>query len=116
MRGDQALRLVRVRSCDKRRPLRNPSIRSYQHEGDEVVVNEMCPLPGSTSRRYWARQAPDLRRTMFREFAQRMMDAEVEGGIREEPGRVPSRGGRLLVISGTKRLARQYLWLAAPIR
>ncbi|GAB3134001.1 hypothetical protein GCM10027161_11410 [Microbispora hainanensis] len=32
--------------CDKGRPLRNPSIRTFRHEGDEVAVNDIVPAAG----------------------------------------------------------------------
>jgi hypothetical protein len=52
-------------------PLRNPAIRSHQHEGDEVAVNDIVPAAGEYFEDTLAAASPDLLRTMIREFAQR---------------------------------------------
>jgi putative transposase len=63
-----------------------------------VAVGDIVPVPGDSFEQTMAAQAPDMVREMFRAFAQRMMDAEVEtacgAGYGEvSPDRVNSRNG-----------------------
>jgi putative transposase len=63
-----------------------------------VAVGDIVPVPGESFEQTMASQAPDMVREMFRAFAQRMMDAEVEvacgAGYGEvSPQRVNSRNG-----------------------
>jgi putative transposase len=63
-----------------------------------VAVGDIVPVPGESFEQTMASQAPDMVREMFRAFAQRMMDAEVEvacgAGYGEvSPQRVNSRKG-----------------------
>lgn len=44
-----------------------------------MAVNDNVPVVGEQFERTLASASPDLLRTMIREMAQRMMDAEVEG-------------------------------------
>ena len=63
-----------------------------------MAVSDIVPVPGDSFEQTMAAQAPDMVREMFRAFAQRMMDAEVEtacgAGYGEiSPDRVNSRNG-----------------------
>ena len=63
-----------------------------------MAVSDIVPVPGESFEQTMASQAPDMVREMFRAFAQRMMDAEVEvacgAGYGEvSPARVNSRNG-----------------------
>jgi putative transposase len=63
-----------------------------------VAVSDIVPVPGESFEQTMASQVPDMVREMFRAFAQRMMDAEVEvacgAGYGEvSPARVNSRNG-----------------------
>ena len=63
-----------------------------------MAVSDMVPVPGDSFEQTMASSAPDMVREMFRAFAQRMMDAEVEvacgAGYGEvSPARVNSRNG-----------------------
>jgi putative transposase len=64
----------------------------------EVAVGNIVPVPGDSFEQTLASASPDLLREMIRQFAQRMMDAEVEtmcgAGYGEvSPERVNSRNG-----------------------
>src|SRR5690348_17875025 len=64
----------------------------------EVAAGDIVPVSGESFEQTLASASPDLLREMIRGFAQRMMDAEVEGicgaGYGEvSPGRVNSRNG-----------------------
>jgi hypothetical protein len=61
----------------------------------EVAVSDIVPVPGAQFEETLASASPDLLRAMIREFAQRMMDADVEvacnAGYGEVSGfRIPS--------------------------
>jgi putative transposase len=63
-----------------------------------VAVGDIVPVPGGSFEQTLTSQAPDMVREMFRAFAQKMMDAEVEvacgAGYGEvSPDRVNSRNG-----------------------
>jgi transposase-like protein len=64
----------------------------------EVAAGDIVPVPGAQFEETLASASPDVLRAMIREFAQRMMDADVEvacnAGCGEvTPGRVNSRNG-----------------------
>src|SRR5690348_15559397 len=64
----------------------------------EVAVGDIVPVSGARFEETLASASPDLLRAMIREFAQRMMDADVEvacnAGYGEvTPDRVNSRNG-----------------------
>jgi putative transposase len=63
-----------------------------------VAVGDIVPIPGAPFEEALASASPDVLREMIREFAQRMMDADVEvrcnAGYGEvTPDRVNSRNG-----------------------
>jgi hypothetical protein len=63
-----------------------------------VAASDIVPVPGAQFEETLASASPDLLRAMIREFAQRMMDADVEvacnAGYGEvTPDRVNSRNG-----------------------
>ena len=63
-----------------------------------MAVSDIVPVPGGSFEQTLTSQAPDMVREMFRAFAQKMMDAEVEvacgAGYGEvSPDRVNSRNG-----------------------
>jgi hypothetical protein len=70
----------------------------------EVAAGDIVPVPGAQFEETLASASPDLLRAMIREFAQRMMDADVEvacnagygGSARtgELPQRLPAPAGR----------------------
>jgi putative transposase len=67
-------------------------------EESEVAAGDIVPVPGAQFEETLASASPDVLRAMVREFAQRMMDAEVEvrcgAGYGEvSPDRVNSRNG-----------------------
>ena len=45
-----------------------------------MAVGDIVPVPGAQFEETLASASPDVLREMIREFAQRMMDADVEGG------------------------------------
>jgi hypothetical protein len=64
----------------------------------KVAAGDIVPVPGAQFEQRLASASPDLLREMIREFAQRMMDADVEvrcnAGYGEvSPDRVNSRNG-----------------------
>jgi hypothetical protein len=64
----------------------------------EVAAGDIVPVPGAQFEETLASASPDVLRAMIREFAQRMMDADVEvacnAGYGEvTPDRVNSRNG-----------------------
>src|ERR1700761_5566505 len=64
----------------------------------EVAAGDIVPVPGAQFEQTLASASPDMLREMIREFAQRMMDADVEvscnAGYGEvTPDRVNSRNG-----------------------
>src|SRR3954454_8211702 len=64
----------------------------------EMAAGDIVPVPGAQFEETLASASPDLLRAMIREFAQRMMDADVEvacnAGYGEvTPDRVNSRNG-----------------------
>src|SRR6201995_524062 len=67
-------------------------------EESEVAAGDIVPVPGAQFEETLAAASPDVLRAMVREFAQRMMDADVEvrcnAGYGEmTPDRVNSRNG-----------------------
>src|ERR1700757_649932 len=67
-------------------------------EESEVAAGDIVPVPGAQFEETLASASPDVLRAMVREFAQRMMDAEVEVRCRAgygevSPDRVNSRNG-----------------------
>ena len=63
-----------------------------------MAAGDIVPVPGAQFEETLASASPDLLRAMIREFAQRMMDADVEvacnAGYGEvSPDRVNSRNG-----------------------
>jgi putative transposase len=70
----------------------------YETKENEVAAGDIVPVAGTPFEQTLASASPDLLREMIRGFAQRMMDAEVEGicgaGYGEvSPDRVNSRNG-----------------------
>jgi len=70
----------------------------YETKENEVAAGDIVPVPGAQFEETLASASPDLLREMIKGFAQRMMDAEVEGicgaGYGEvTPDRVNSRNG-----------------------
>src|SRR5690242_21572052 len=64
----------------------------------EVAAGDIVPVPGAQFEETLASASPDVLRAMVREYAQRMMDAEVEvrcgAGVRggqPGPGQLPQR-------------------------
>jgi putative transposase len=70
----------------------------YETKENELAAGDIVPVPGAQFEETLASASPDLLREMIKGFAQRMMDAEVEGicgaGYGEvTPDRVNSRNG-----------------------
>jgi hypothetical protein len=63
-----------------------------------MAAGDIVPVPGAQFEETLASASPDVLRAMIREFAQRMMDADVE--VACNAGREPRRGGRRGVCSG----------------
>src|SRR6202030_4683001 len=64
----------------------------------EMAASDIVPVPGAQFEQTLASASPDVLRAMVREFAQRMMDADVEvacnaGDGEVTPDRVNSRNG-----------------------
>ena len=50
----------------------------YETKESEVAAGDIVPVPGAQFEETLAAASPDVLRAMVREFAQRMMDADVE--------------------------------------
>ena len=76
-----------------------------------MAAGDIVPVPGARFEETLASASPDVLRAMIREFAQRMMDADVEvacnAGYGASPDRVNSRNGyrRREAIPGASGLA-----------
>ena len=64
--------------CQYPRDIDPHSVGNAKSNISEVAVNDIVPAAGEYLEDTLAAASPDLLRTMIREFAQRMMDAEVE--------------------------------------
>jgi hypothetical protein len=80
-----------------RRPPRDPSKWQVESKENKVAVKDIVPAAGGSFEDTLA-ASPDLLREMIKGFAQRTMDAEVEGicgaGYGEVSADLPGRGVR----------------------
>ena len=72
-----------------------------------MAAGDIVPVPGAQFEETLASASPDVLRAMIREFAQRMMDADVEvacnAGYGEvTPDRVDSRNGYRRLLAGDR--------------